>query len=383
MKNTIALSFVFLLILAIVLISCPQPDKIGVKDTTPHAVTYAGNNNTAGSVPVDSNTYISGQTVILPGNTGILAKTDNSFAGWNTAADGSGTSYLPGKTFSMGTADIVLYARWIPLKMISVPGVIFFTGTNDGASASVTSSFLIAETEVTYELWSAVYTWATDSDRGANIYYFANPGRLGNSYTGSIQQPVTTICWRDALVWCNAVTEWYNAMNGTTPPYNCVYTYGGVIRDSRASNATACDNAGIISGNKGFTLPSGLQWELATRFIADLNSDFDIMDTNEYYPGNYASGATASYTNVAPTQAVAWYEDNSTGTNPVKGKTPNALSIYDMSGNVSELCFNKSAHGGSWVESVEFLQVGYTWIDNSINAATTFGFVGFRLTKKP
>jgi uncharacterized protein (TIGR02145 family)/uncharacterized repeat protein (TIGR02543 family) len=75
-------------------------------------VVYNANGNTGGAVPVDSNSYNVNATVTLKGNTGLLVKTGNGFAGWNTAADGSGTTYAVGATFSMGNANITLYAVW-------------------------------------------------------------------------------------------------------------------------------------------------------------------------------------------------------------------------------------------------------------------------------
>ena len=77
-----------------------------------YTVTYNGNGNTAGAVPVDANNYEAGVTVTVLGNTGSLAKTGHSFAGWNTKADGSGASYSGSDTFIMDTADVILYAKW-------------------------------------------------------------------------------------------------------------------------------------------------------------------------------------------------------------------------------------------------------------------------------
>ena len=46
------------------------------------------------------------------GNTGGMADVTGAvFLFWNTAADASGTSYSAGNTFSMGKADVILYAR--------------------------------------------------------------------------------------------------------------------------------------------------------------------------------------------------------------------------------------------------------------------------------
>jgi len=77
--------------------------------------TYNANGATNGTVPTDNNTYLSGDTVTVLGNIGGLVKTGYNFNGWNTAADGSGTSYSPGGTFSMGSEDVTLYARWTSL----------------------------------------------------------------------------------------------------------------------------------------------------------------------------------------------------------------------------------------------------------------------------
>ena len=71
------------------------------------------------------------------------------------------------------------------------------------------------------------------------VYYFANSGRQGDNNSRGIQHPVTLVNWRDSMVWCNALTEWYNAQRGTN--YECVYTYSSeIIRDSRDANAAAC-----------------------------------------------------------------------------------------------------------------------------------------------
>ncbi|MCF8023199.1 MAG: S-layer homology domain-containing protein [Clostridiales bacterium] len=77
-------------------------------------VTYRGNGNTGGSVPVDSENYQRGDSVTFLGNTGSLVKTGYTFSGWNTVIDGSGTSYYAGDTFSMGGANVILYAQWVP-----------------------------------------------------------------------------------------------------------------------------------------------------------------------------------------------------------------------------------------------------------------------------
>lgn len=86
-----------------------QPNPV-----TYYTVTYDANNATSGSVPIDSTHYSSGAAVTVLGNTGNLARTNYTFAGWNTKADGSGTTYnvnSENKTFTI-TQDTTLYAQW-------------------------------------------------------------------------------------------------------------------------------------------------------------------------------------------------------------------------------------------------------------------------------
>jgi hypothetical protein len=74
-------------------------------------VVYSGNGSTGGTVPVDSNTYVSGDTVTVANNTGGLSIGGEVFLYWNTAADGSGTIQTGGSTFTF-TANVTLYAQW-------------------------------------------------------------------------------------------------------------------------------------------------------------------------------------------------------------------------------------------------------------------------------
>ena len=76
-----------------------------------YTVTYNGNGNTSGVAPTDANLYEQGALVTVLGK-GSLVKTGYTFVGWNTAANGSGTSQAAGSTFDIGTANVTLYAKW-------------------------------------------------------------------------------------------------------------------------------------------------------------------------------------------------------------------------------------------------------------------------------
>jgi uncharacterized repeat protein (TIGR02543 family) len=79
--------------------------------TVQFSVSYDSNGKTGGAVPAGAN-YNFGATVTVAGNTGTLVRTGYTFAGWNTKNDGSGTSYAAAATFTMGPANVTLYAKW-------------------------------------------------------------------------------------------------------------------------------------------------------------------------------------------------------------------------------------------------------------------------------
>ena len=77
-----------------------------------YTITYNANGAETGSVPTDANKYRTNETLTVLGNTGSLAKTGYAFSGWNTAADGSGTTYVAGANLAKIGSNVVLYAQF-------------------------------------------------------------------------------------------------------------------------------------------------------------------------------------------------------------------------------------------------------------------------------
>jgi uncharacterized repeat protein (TIGR02543 family) len=79
-----------------------------------YTVTYFGNGNDGGTVPVDSTTYTYADPVPIA-DPGALSLTGHYFDGWNTVGNGSGTQYdLSMGTFNMPDQNVTLYAQWTP-----------------------------------------------------------------------------------------------------------------------------------------------------------------------------------------------------------------------------------------------------------------------------
>ena len=67
--------------------------------------------------------------------TNTFTRTGYTFTGWNTAANGSGTAYAAGATFTMGAANVTLYAQWtINSYTVTYSGNGSIGGTQSGIS---------------------------------------------------------------------------------------------------------------------------------------------------------------------------------------------------------------------------------------------------------
>ncbi len=305
--------------------------------------------------------------------------------------NGGGTNYTPGQLSTFSVGRVAFNMHYAPRSSFKSDDNAI-NGKKDIFSTKVTvdHDFWVAETEVTYEQWYAVRTWAVNN---SGYIFTNNAGREGSMgmdgavpTSGNKLHPVTRINWRDSIVWCNALTEYYNVEKGTN--LECAYKDRGgkVIRDS--TSTTICDSLADYDHNaKGFRLPTSDEWELAARYQNGTN----------WIAGDHVSGDLTGYcynSGISATESTifaeyAWYSDNSNNgepsysTQPVGGKKANFLNLRDMSGNVNEWCFDwypeyigsyRIFRGGCWSFGAFFLQLGAVANDFPYHANNLLGF---------
>ena len=112
--------------------------SISVPALAPATITFDANGG-SGTVPSAISTYV-GVANTIPSNS--LTRTGYTFNGWNTASDGSGTSYATGSTITP-TGDVTLYAQWKTTYVKpEIQNLLAFrtVDASGGASPTVTST---------------------------------------------------------------------------------------------------------------------------------------------------------------------------------------------------------------------------------------------------
>ena len=149
-----------------------------------YSVTYNANDATSGDVPVDDNEYDSGDEVTVLGNTGNLAKTGNTWSGWNTLANGTGTTYQADDTFEI-TENTTLYAKWTPKSITSLA----YTGTPNKTDYFEGDVFDPTGLTVT-----ATYNDASSEDVTAQVVWTPNPLTAGTTtVTGTFMEQTVEV----------------------------------------------------------------------------------------------------------------------------------------------------------------------------------------------
>ena len=302
-------------------------------------------------------------------NIGISMATPGVFtAGWSSSGSTDSTFFFSDDT----ERNVALSGSELSLNLVRVKG-----GSCTLNDKEVTlSSFWISPCEVTQEEYFEVMSGYDDGER-----FISTPSRFPGDYN-----PVESVSWYDAIVFCNFLsmkenlTPCYTIKNSTNPIDWGIPPDSKEAEDYNAWAMVTCD----FNAN-GYRLPTETEWEYAAR-----GGQTGITDGSWNY--DYSGSNTLD--------DVAWYGNNSDEkTHEVGKKQSNALGLYDMSGNVWEWCWDwfgsgypsgtedpagpdtgssRVIRGGSWMYISNYSKVSYRF---SQPPTTDFNNCGFRVVR--
>jgi formylglycine-generating enzyme required for sulfatase activity len=245
-----------------------------------------------------------------------------------------------------GTYQKTYKVGGVAFNMMYVPTGKF---QRDGTAANVTvvdRAYRMAETETSVALFNAVMSkklndngeWVTDS-----------------TYTPKTNDnnPAGNICFYEAITFCNKLS----LRLGKEPVYS-VSTVAdwGKLQFNQIVRSTVTGNPGgngdanwhAVAWNDdaahdGFRLPTEWEWlwaEIgATNRTPDGNGVVVLPNYADVWSGQEIGGGAvfADYVAANPPNTLV----------TVTGKLPNSLGLYNMSGNVMEVCWDKLESGGT------------------------------------
>jgi uncharacterized repeat protein (TIGR02543 family) len=249
-----------------------------------YKITYSGNGATSGTLPSQGSYQSGGSAYSVSANSGSLAKTGYTFAGWNNSPDGTGTNYAAAASYS-SAADLTLYAKWMP----NTYTVTYNGNSNTGGAAPTSVSYTVGNSAIslatvgtlvktgfTFMGWLASQSDTTTVTSpyipSANITLYAY--WLGNTYSINYDE-------NGATSGTAADTSYQSGAAGISLPTSGLartgYVFGGW--------STTSDGANLVS-NSGYT----------TNTNVTLYAKWTLKTINITYQRGTAAGTTPTLT---------------------------------------------------------------------------------------
>ncbi len=295
-------------------------------------------------------------------------------------------------------------------------------------TADIEGDFAVADITVTGGFFKVITAWAMDNgyefrfinrDNDLNEYLgYLNEGENRGNRKSSVDP--ASIAWIDAVIFSNAVTEWYNTTKGGNLTF--AYTADGTLSGEpvKVYDEDVMRTIKHVPGATGFRLPTRVEYQyFASVSPFPLPRGFNAFEGNGvtlpqgFYAQRYdgvSGDPTSTPSTISDTardyaiypqmhqntvdygsQAVGKYWCDAYGDLAIRpnGAKPNLLGLYDVTGNVFEciddVISNSTSRyhvGGSWnnINALSAYNIGGS-LSQPYTTQFTFGEGGLRLVK--
>jgi uncharacterized repeat protein (TIGR02543 family) len=295
-------------------------------------ISYDANSATSGSAPT-STTHDSGSNPTLASNTGSLARTGFTFEGWNTASNGTGTSYSEAGSYSNITSDQVFYAKWYATLTYNA---------NSGTGTAPTDSTKYRPSQ------GATVAAATGLSRTGYTFAGWNTAANGSGTPYSATDTLTMVGHTTLYAQWTLITYTitYNNNGGTgSAPSNQTLSYGGSVTISSKPSGmtksgfnfggwnTASNGSGTTSAaGSNYSTNSALSlyalWYATVTYDANGGDGGSVpSDTNHYQDGDTVTVSTNSGSLTRTGYSFAGWQTSSGGGTPYDDSGTDTFSI--------------------------------------------------------
>ncbi len=278
-----------------------------------YSVSYLAPDRTNGNLPTDNTRYAQGANATVLG-AGTMTRVGYCLSGWNTKADGTGTSYAVGSVFALPAQNVTLYAQWgAPLQAT--------IGTIPNVAVGSTSF------QVPYTLTGGTATHYSLTSDLPNFVAVSNATLSGSPIVVTLPTNQTvgtfnfTVTLRNNAGGCEVVTSFAVTFTGT--PANAIDFDGVNDYGSIANNGTLNPSA--------FTIDTWIKWGRSGTAIDFICSKAD--EVMEIHTG----GVVGNNIRFIPVPGV--YLDG--GTDIIAPNTwVHIAAVYDPSQSLAKLYIN-------------------------------------------